>query len=193
MYANCGKLNRAKWLFQQMPQKDIVSWNSIISDHFNTAEALTYFKVMENLGDLPDCNICVILVNLCSSWVGEGRGEIVLFDEGEYGIKPTMEHYACMVNLYGRAGMIEVGYKIITKGMEIKAGLKVWGALLYACYLHSNVDIAEISAERLFELEPNNELNFELPIKIYDNAGRSEDEKRVKLTTTEWGLSVDNM
>ncbi|TYK11239.1 pentatricopeptide repeat-containing protein [Cucumis melo var. makuwa] len=170
MYANCGKLNRAKWLFQQMPQKDIVSWNSIISDHFNTAEALTYFKVMENLG-----------------------GKLYYLMKGEYGIKPTMEHYACMVNLYGRAGMIEVGYKIITKGMEIKAGLKVWGALLYACYLHSNVDIAEISAERLFELEPNNELNFELPIKIYDNAGRSEDEKRVKLTTTEWGLSVDNM
>ena len=62
------------------------------------------------------------------------------------------------------------------------------GALLYASYLHTNVDIAEITAESLFELEPDNELNFELLVKIYGNAGRSEDEKRVKLMMTERGL-----
>uniref|UniRef100_A0A9I9ECB1 Pentatricopeptide repeat-containing protein n=2 Tax=Cucumis melo TaxID=3656 RepID=A0A9I9ECB1_CUCME len=190
MYAKCGKLNRAKWLFQQMPQKDMVSWNSIISAHFNTTEALTYFEVMESLGVLPDRVTFVSLLSTCAhlGLVKEG-GRLYSLMKGKYRIRPTIEHYACMVNLYGRAGMIEEAYKIITKGMEIEAGPTIWGALLYACYLHRNVDIAEIAAERLFELEPDNELNFELLMKIYGNAGRSDDEKRVKLMMAERGLN----
>lgn len=189
MYANCGKIDRAKWLFQQMPQRDIVSWNSIISAHFNTSEALTYFQVMESLGVLPDCVTFVPLMSTCAhlGLVKEGQ-KLYSLMKGKYGIRPTMEHYACMVNLYGRAGLIEEGFRIITKGMEMEAGPTVWGALLYACYLHGNVDIAEIAAERLFELEPDNELNFELLMKIYGNAGRLEDEKRVRLMMEELGL-----
>ncbi|KAK3188799.1 hypothetical protein Dsin_028360 [Dipteronia sinensis] len=51
--------------------------------------------------------------------------------------------------------------------MEFVAGLTVWSALLYACYLQENVEIGEIAAHKLFELEPNNEQNFELLMKIY--------------------------
>ncbi|KAG6600165.1 Pentatricopeptide repeat-containing protein, chloroplastic, partial [Cucurbita argyrosperma subsp. sororia] len=191
MYANSGKINRARWLFEQMPERDIVSWNTIISAHSNTSKALTYFEVMESLGVLPDSVTFVSLLSTCAhlSLVKEG-GKLYSVMKGKYGIRPTIEHYACMVNLYGRAGLIEEAYRIITNGMEVEAGPTVWGALLYACYLHGNVDIAEVAAEKLFESEPDNELNFKLLMKIYGNAGRIEDEKRVRLMMAERGLDL---
>ncbi|XP_022140840.1 pentatricopeptide repeat-containing protein At4g25270, chloroplastic [Momordica charantia] len=190
VYANSGKIDRAKWLFQQMPQKDTISWNSVISAHSNTSEALEYFEQMESHGVLPDTVTFVSLLSTCAhlGLVKEGE-RLHSVMKGKYGIRPTMEHYACMVNLYGRAGLIEEAYRIIIRGMELEAGPTVWGALLYACFLRNgSVDIAEIAAEKLFELEPDNELNFELLMKIYGNAGRSEDEKRVRLMMKERGL-----
>ena len=106
----------------------------------------------------------------------------------EYEITPIMEHYACLVNLYGRAGMIDEAYDIISNKMEFEAGPTVWGALLYACFLNADCETAELAARHLFELEPDNEHNFELLIRIYDNLGRLEDSDRVKMMMIDRGL-----
>ncbi|KAF4385430.1 hypothetical protein G4B88_005762 [Cannabis sativa] len=96
--------------------------------------------------------------------------------------------HSCMVNLFGRAGLIEEAYNVIVEQMEFEAGPTVWGALLYACYLHKDVGVGEIAAARLFELEPDNERNFELLMKIYANADRLEDVERVRKMMVDRGL-----
>ena len=72
--------------------------------------------------------------------------------------------------------------------IKLKAGPTVWGALLYACFLHANCETGELAAQQLFELEPDNEHNFELLIRIYENLGRLEDSKRVKMMMINRGL-----
>ncbi|KAK9292666.1 hypothetical protein L1049_020644 [Liquidambar formosana] len=190
-YFNRGKLDRARWLFKQMPERDVVSWNSIISAHSKDPEALIYFLQMESAGALPDNITFVSLLSACAhlGLVKDGEQFFVIMRE-RYGIRPGMEHYACMVNLYGRAGLINEAYEIVVKRMEFEAGPTVWGALLYACYLHGNVNIGEIAAEHLFELEPDNEHNFELLMKIYGNAGRLEDVERVRTMMMDRGLAL---
>ncbi|XP_021909398.1 pentatricopeptide repeat-containing protein At4g25270, chloroplastic [Carica papaya] len=108
----------------------------------------------------------------------------------KYGIMPIMEHYACMVNLYGRAGLINEAYVVIIDEMEVEAGPTVWGALLYACYLHGNVEVGELAAQNLFELEPDNEHNFELLMKVYSKARRMEDVERVRAMMLDRGLEI---
>lgn len=189
MYSSHGKLVGASWLFRKMTEKDTVSWNSIISAHSKNPEALAYFEKMEKAGASPDSITFVSLLSACAhlGLVKEGE-RLFSIMRNKYGINPIMEHYGCIVNLYGRAGLIKEAYDIIVEGMEFEAGPSVWGALLYACYLHGNVEVGEVAAEKLFGLEPDNEHNFELLMKIYGNASRLEDVERVRLMMVDRGL-----
>ncbi|XP_050223583.1 pentatricopeptide repeat-containing protein At4g25270, chloroplastic [Mercurialis annua] len=188
MYSSNGKLERARWIFDNMQERDVVSWNSIISAHCKSPEVLSYFDRMENSGALPDNITFVSVLSACAhlGLVRDGERLFALMIE-KYGIQPIKEHYACMVNLYGRSGLISKAHSLIDN-MEFDAGPTVWGALLYGCYLHGNVDIGEIAAQRLFELEPDNEHNFELLMKIYGDAGRLKDVERVKTMMMDRGL-----
>ncbi|XAR71802.1 hypothetical protein NMG60_11018229 [Bertholletia excelsa] len=190
-YSNLGRLDQARSVFEKMPERDVFSWNSIISSHCKDPKALIYFARMERTGATPDCITFVSLLSTCAhlGYVEEGER---LFSEmrERYGITPIMEHYACMVNLYGRAGLVDEAYEIILNQMEFEAGPTVWGPLLYACYVHGNVEIGEAAAQSLFVLEPDNEHNFELLMKIYGNAGRLEDVERVRMLMAERGLDL---
>jgi pentatricopeptide repeat protein len=190
VYSKHGRLDKARSIFNLMPERDVVSWNSIISAHRKCREAITYFEKMEEAGEVPDKVTFVSLISACAhlGLVNDGERLFALMYE-KYKIKPIMEHYGCMVNLYGRAGLIEKAYGIIVGGMSSEAaGPTLWGALLYACFLHGNVTIGEISANKLFELEPNNEHNFVLLMKIYENAGKLEDMEKIRMMLVDRGL-----
>lgn len=188
-YSNHGKLKQARWLFSHMPERDVITWNTIISAHSKSPEALLYFEQMESAGALPDAITFVSMLSVCAHLGLVKDGERLFSTmKNRYRIGPIMEHYACMVNLYGRAGQIKEAYGIIMEGMEFEAGPTVWGALLYACYLYGDVDIGEVAAGRLFELEPDNEYNFELLMKIYGNMGRLDDVERVRVMIVDRGL-----
>ncbi|KAF3453143.1 hypothetical protein FNV43_RR03578 [Rhamnella rubrinervis] len=68
-------------------------------------------------------------------------------------IKPTQMHYACMVDLLGRAGLMEEAAELI-EGLPIAPDANVWGALLGACRIHGNVELGSWAAEHLFKLKP---------------------------------------
>ena len=189
VYSKLGKLDQACWIFNHMSEKDVVSWNSIISAHSKHREALKYFEQMEEAGVLPDKITFVSVLSACAylRFVKGGERLFSLMTE-KYRITPSMEHFACMVNLYGRAGLIREAYSVILDRMESVAGPTVWGALLYACFLHGNVTIGEIAANKLFDLEPDNEHNFKVLMDIYQNAGKSEDVERVRKMLLDRGL-----
>ncbi|KAK4340988.1 hypothetical protein RND71_039489 [Anisodus tanguticus] len=97
--------------------------------------------------------------------VAEGKQ---LFDSmlKEHKIYPSVEHYACMVDLLGKANRLEEEATII-QDMRIETGPKVWGSLLGSCRIHCNVELAERENRRLFELEPTNAGNYVLLAYIY--------------------------
>ncbi|KAK7404234.1 hypothetical protein VNO78_04945 [Psophocarpus tetragonolobus] len=190
MYSNHGRLEKARWIFNLMPERNVVSWNSIISAHCKRREALAYFEQMEKSGVKPDKITFVSILSACAylGLVKDGERVFALMRE-KYKIKPIMEHYGCMVNLYGRAGVIKKAYSVIVDEMDAEAaGPTLWGALLYACFLHRDATIGEIAANRLFDLEPDNEHNFVLLMRIYENAGRLEDMERVRMMLVDRGL-----
>ncbi|KAK9672762.1 hypothetical protein RND81_12G122700 [Saponaria officinalis] len=188
-YSSHGFLDQARWLFTYTPGKDIISWNSILSAHRNGPLVLTYFEKMESNGVTPDAITFVTLLSACAKLGLVNKGESFFsIMRHKYGISPTMEHYACMVNLYGRAGLISKAYDIISSKTEFEAGPTLWGALLYACFRHVNAEIGEVAAQKLFELEPDNEHNFELLIRIYESLGRLDDVEKVRRMMKDRGL-----
>ncbi|KAK6118602.1 hypothetical protein DH2020_047644 [Rehmannia glutinosa] len=191
MYARCGDLDLGRNVFNQMEKRDIVSWNSLISSygiHGLGSEALAVFQEMVQQGMSPSPISFVSVLGACShsGLVDEGK---LIFDSmvKEHGIHPTVEHYACMVDLLGRANRLDEAAKLIAD-MRDEPGPKVWGALLGSCRIHCNVELAERASRRLFELEPRNAGNYVLLADIYAEAKMWDEVKRVKKLLEARGL-----
>lgn len=139
-----------------MLDKDSSSWNILVNGlarHGAITEALNHFKSMVNEGIQPNPIIFVGVLSACShaGLIDCGHHHFD-FMSRVYGIQPRLEHYACMVDLLGRAGLVKEAEVFIEK-MPIKADAVVWGALLGACRIHRYVEIAERTVKKkLFEL-----------------------------------------
>ena len=178
MYAKCGSLQDAREVFDRMKFRDVVSWTSMISAYGlngQGCDAVALFAKMQNLGLSPDSIAFVSVISACShaGLLEEGRCYFKLMTE-EYRIIPRIEHYACMVDLLGRSGQVDEAYSFI-KQMPVEPNERVWGALLSACRVYSNMNIGLLAADHLFQLAPEQSGYYVLLSNIYAKAGRWKD------------------
>ncbi|OVA02030.1 Pentatricopeptide repeat [Macleaya cordata] len=191
MYAKCGALPIARLLFNRLTEKDLVSWTVMITGHGMHGcgrEAIAIFNEMRKEGIKPDGISFIAILYACS--------HSGLLDEGlrffnimrnDCKIEPKLEHYACMVDLLACAGRLTKAYKFI-KTMPIEADSTVWGALLCGCRIHRDVKLAEIVAEKVFELEPENTGYYVLLANIYAEAEKWEEVKKLRERISRRGL-----
>eukprot|EP01018_Ginkgo_biloba_P037498 Gb_11389 [translate_table: standard] len=193
MYAKCGNVELARHLFDKMPTKNVVSWSAMIAGygiHGQGENALALFNTMQQTGMKPNHITFVSILSACS--------HAGLVDEGcqyfesmirNYRFTPRMEHYACMVDLLGRAGHLDEARGFIEK-MPLQPGVSVWGALLGACRIHCDVELGELVAGRLFDLEPQKAGYYILLSNIYAAAGRWDDVEKVRTMMNERGVKT---
>ncbi|WJX87889.1 Putative pentatricopeptide repeat-containing protein [Trifolium repens] len=175
MYARCGCLEDAKRVFDRMKLRDVASWTSLISAYGMTGKgynAVALFTEMLNSGQIPDSIAFVAILSACShsGLLDEGK---IYFKQmtNDYRITPRIEHFACMVDLLGRAGRVDEAYKFI-KEMPIEPNARVWGTLLSSCRVYSNMDIGLLAADSLLLLAPEQSGYYVLLSNIYAKAGR---------------------
>ncbi|XVF57635.1 hypothetical protein PTKIN_Ptkin06aG0221200 [Pterospermum kingtungense] len=174
-YIKCGDLVKAKLVFDRFASKDIVMWNSMISgyaQHGLGEEALQIFRSMFSSGMAPD-DITFIGVLTACSYTGKVKEGLEIFElmKSKYLVEPKTGHYACMVDLLGRAGKVNEAMNLIEK-MPMEADAIVWGSLLGACRIHAKLDLAEVAAKKLVQLEPENAGPYILLSNIYASQGK---------------------
>lgn len=182
MYANSGRLKTAKLIFDQITDKNIVVWNTIIrayGTHGHADEALRLFSQLVETGLRPDGIIFLCLLSACSHAGMVSEGSELFEKMEEYGLEKNHEHYACMIDLYSRAGFLNKAIKVI-KTMPVEPGKDAYGALLGACRIHNNIELAEEVAKKLFDLDPRNPGRYLILVKMYEDAGRYEDAARLR-------------
>ncbi|KAF3501541.1 hypothetical protein F2Q69_00044200 [Brassica cretica] len=174
MYGKCGFISEAMILFHKTTKKTTVTFNSMIfcyANHGLSEKAVELFEQMEATGERLDHLTFTAILTACSHGGLTDLGQkLFLLMQNKYRIEPRLEHYACMVDLLGRAGKVVEAYEMIS-AMLMEPDLFVWGALLGACRNHGNIELARIAAERLAELEPENSGNRLLLSSLYANAG----------------------
>lgn len=171
MYAKCGNIGAARAIFDEMTNKDLVSYNSMISayaSHGYAEKALSLFEDMKELGFKPDNITFVGILSACAHGGLIKEGWSYFGDIESYGLTPAMEHYACMVDLLGRVGLLEEAYALI-KSMEMEADEAIWGALLNGCKMHANVELGKMAAEKLMILEPKDSGTYVLLASLCAN------------------------
>ncbi|KAL8529592.1 hypothetical protein ACS0TY_006864 [Phlomoides rotata] len=191
-YSKCGNVDMARLVFQRMPgKKSIVSWTSMITGLAMQGygeEALALFHEMEESGITPDGVTFISILYACSH-AGLVEQGCEIFDKMTkvYGIKPAIEHYGCMVDLYGRAGELLKAYNFVNQ-MPIPPTDIIWRTLLGACSFHVNVKLAEQVKKHLSEMDPNNSGDHVLLSNIYAVAGQWKDVATVRRSMDELKL-----
>nr|GEV38460.1 putative pentatricopeptide repeat-containing protein At5g52630 [Tanacetum cinerariifolium] len=163
--------NRA---FSEVPEKGIVSWSAMIgglAQHGHGKEALSLFDEMLKEGVTPN-NITLVSVLCACNHAGLVTHAKQYFESMEdlFGIKPTQEHYACMIDILGRVGKLDEAMDLVNT-MPFEANASVWGGLLGAAKTHKNVDLGEIAAQKLMLLEPEKSGTHVILSNIYASAG----------------------
>ncbi|XP_031491232.1 pentatricopeptide repeat-containing protein At3g24000, mitochondrial-like [Nymphaea colorata] len=174
MYAKCGSIYDAWRAFSYMPYKDIISWNAIIagfSQHGFANEVLDLFHEMQQVGLPPDDFTFLSILVACShsGLLAEGLSCFELMRD-TYELEAKMEHYASMVDMFGRAGKLGHAMKFI-KTMPYEPDLSVWEALLSSCKFHKNVELGKFAAEKMIYLKPEDPSAYVLLSSIHAELG----------------------
>ena len=172
MYAKSGCLNLSRKVFDEMPNRNVITWNVLIMAygmHGKGEEAIELFKQMEAE---PNEVTFIALFAACShsGLINEG---LTLFYrmKNDHGIEPTSDHYACVVDLLGRAGRLEEAYELVKTMPAELDKVFAWSSLLGACRIHRNLELGEVAAKNLLHLEPNVASHYVLISNIYSSAG----------------------
>lgn len=191
MYAKCGIIENSVEVFKSMNTRDLITWNSIICGlaiHGRGTDALEMFLQMKNAGEKPD-GITFIGILCACSHLGLVEDGLSYFRSmvDDYQIVPEIEHFGCVVDLLARAGLLDRAVNFVKK-MPMKADAVIWAALLGACKIYKNIELAELALERLIELEPKNPANYVMLSNIYGDLGRWKDVARLKVAMRDTGF-----
>jgi len=96
----------------------------------------------------------------CSFGVSINEGmAIFLSMEGRYGVTPSNEHYACLMDSLCRDGRLDQALNV-AESMPCEPGFLIWESILHSCLIHGDLKLSERAAERLMESEPESSLPY---------------------------------
>ncbi|XP_010492619.1 PREDICTED: pentatricopeptide repeat-containing protein At5g16860 [Camelina sativa] len=183
MYAKCGAIGDARLVFDNMMERNEVSWTSLMTGygmHGYGKEALGIFDEMRRIGFKLDGVTLLVVLYACShsGMVDQGM-EYFNRMRTDFGVSPGPEHYACLVDLLGRVGRLDAALSLIEE-MPMEPPTVVWVALLSCCRIHGKVELGEYAAKKITELASNNDGSYTLLSNLYANASRWKDVARIR-------------
>ncbi|KAL6984354.1 hypothetical protein U1Q18_017732, partial [Sarracenia purpurea var. burkii] len=151
MYGKCGDLSNARLIFEKISNRNDACWNSMISSyaiHGQCQEALELFGKMEQSTEKPNDITFLSVLSACAHGGSVEEGLETFSKIKKHGLTARIKHYGCLIDLLGRAGRIREAYDLI-KMMPMKPNDTVWGALLGACRIYSDTDMADRVLEEI--------------------------------------------
>lgn len=194
MYSNTGCLKNSVLVFDKMKKRDVVTWTALISGYGMYGEgrkALKIFEEMKAAGVVPDHIVFVAIIYACShsGLVEEGRACFNQMKK-DYNIEPRLEHYACVVDLLSRSGLLAEAEEFIFS-MPLQPDASIWGSLLSACRTIGDIEIAERVSERIFQLNSDDPGYYVLASNVYASLGKWDQVRMIRTSLKARGLKKD--
>ncbi|KAI9084021.1 hypothetical protein K1719_034017 [Acacia pycnantha] len=192
MYAKCGSMKDALQMFQEMPVRNSVSWNALISAYTQNGDGdltLRSFEQMVQSGLQPDSVSFLSVLCACShcGLVEEGLKHFDSMTQ-TYKLVPKREHYASMVDMLCRSGRFNQAERLIAQ-MPFEPDEIMWSSILNACRIHKNQELAKKAADKLFNMKViRNAAPYISMSNIYAEAGEWDSVSKVKKAMRERGV-----
>ncbi|XP_040366636.1 pentatricopeptide repeat-containing protein At2g22070 isoform X3 [Rosa chinensis] len=183
MYNKCGSIEKASKVFIEMSTRTLISWTSMIAgfaQHGRTQQALQLFEDMRIAGVRPNQVTFVSVLSACShaGMVNEALGYFESMKK-DYRIKPVMDHYACLIDMFVRLGRLDEAFGLVKK-MDFEPNEFIWSTLVAGCRTHGNLDRGFYAAERLLKLKPKDTETYVMLLNMYISVERWKDVSRVR-------------
>ncbi|TMX05011.1 hypothetical protein EJD97_003598 [Solanum chilense] len=157
-YSKCGSIAHAYQSFSSIKAPDLFSWTSMIgayASHGFSKEAIQLFEEMLENGVKPDSIVFLEVLSACSHGGLFSKGlQYFSLMTNNYQIVPSSEHYTCLIDLFGRLGLLNEAYEVLNS-MPVESQPDALKAFVGACRIHGDVKLAKWAAEKLFVIDPN--------------------------------------
>ncbi|KAH6819877.1 hypothetical protein C2S53_012838 [Perilla frutescens var. hirtella] len=158
-YSRSGEVDFSRQIFTQLPSPNVICFTSVISALARNGmgnECLEILNAMIQNGLKPDKVTFLSVLVGCnhSGLVEEGRS-VFYSMQTHHGLDPERQHYSCMVDLLGRAGLLDEAIEIL-RDTPWQDDFVIWTSVLRSCRVHQNKQIGNRAAEMLIDLEPEN-------------------------------------
>ncbi|CAK9255112.1 unnamed protein product [Sphagnum jensenii] len=161
---------------QDVPRLGIMRRRWSLLNKRNKRRALELSQQMHHEGVEADPGTFVGVLNACASVGALGRGRRVREQIIQCGFESdifvdALYHYACIVDLLRRAGLLLEAEDLITM-MPCVQDAAVWKNLLGACRHHGDAEMGEQIARKVLELDPGSATGYVLLTNIYAAGGK---------------------
>ncbi|KZV46553.1 pentatricopeptide repeat-containing protein-like [Dorcoceras hygrometricum] len=195
MYSKCGDMISSLRLFERLYDKDIVTWNSILTglaQNGHGEASISIFEMMMKANVKPNHVTFMAVLSACGHSGLESMGvQLLEMMDRNFNLIPQLEHYSILVDLLGRRNRLKEAIEVIEKSPNGAVHIGMWGSLLSSCRVHANVELATKAAEALFELEPENTGRYVMLSNIYATTGKWNDSGRIRKLMDERNLKKE--
>ncbi|XP_076897912.1 pentatricopeptide repeat-containing protein At5g50390, chloroplastic-like [Bidens hawaiensis] len=192
-YSKWGRIDDACNVFDKMPMKNVISWNALIAgygNHGRGIEAVELFNRMISERMVPNHVTFLAVLSACSySGLSDQGWEIFESMPTDFNVKPRAMHYACMIELLGREGLLDEAFALI-RDTPFKPTINMWAALLTACRVHKNLELGKLAAEKIYGMGPEKLSNYVVMLNIYNSCGKREEAASVFNSLKKKGLRM---
>lgn len=177
MYAKGGCIASARKVFDDVVHRDVFVWTAMISglaSHGLCKDAIDMFVDMESSGVKPDERTVTAVLTACRN-AGLIREGFMLFSDVQrrYGMKPSIQHFGCLVDLLARAGRLKEAEDFVN-AMPIEPDTVLWRTLIWACKVHGDADRAERLMKHLEiqDMRADDSGSYILASNVYASTGK---------------------
>ncbi|KAG4182704.1 hypothetical protein ERO13_A09G061400v2 [Gossypium hirsutum] len=196
MYAKCGDIKRSSYAFNEILEKDLVSWNAMLFGfgmHGLSTQALQIYDEMVAHGMKPDKVSFIGLLMTCShaGLINKGR---LFFDmmSSLYGLTYEIDHVACMVDMLGRAGYLVEAKELSSKYSKkdtVEAKSSSYEALLGACSIHGDVRMGvSVRDDLQHSVDSQKDMGYVLLSNLYCASGQWKEAEIVRKAMVDQGV-----
>ncbi|KAL7097944.1 hypothetical protein ACP275_10G174600 [Erythranthe tilingii] len=190
MYAKCGSLGDARKMFDDMPERNVVSWSGMIYGYAQMGEdreALTLFKgaLLQGLAvnDFTFSSVIRVCGNSTFFELGKQMHALCLklnYDE-------TSFVGSALISMYSKSGMIEGAYQVFDEVSDKNLGM--WNAMLIACAQHAHTkNVFELFKKMKNAGMKPNFITFLCMLYACSHAGLVNEGKHYFSTMKEYGI-----
>ncbi|XP_051128121.1 pentatricopeptide repeat-containing protein At4g32430, mitochondrial [Andrographis paniculata] len=185
MYAKRGCIRESEKVFDELDEKNLVSWTAIISAHSKHGDyesVMKYFEKMLTEGVRPDAVTFLSVLTSCGhNGMVDAGIEVFNLMVREHSVEPFPEHYSCIVDMLGRAGRLDEAEEILRRiDIPGRPGISVLQSLLGACRIHGNVDMAIRVSDALLAMEPTESGSYVLMANLFAEKGKWENAAKMR-------------
>ena len=171
MYAEFGLLLAAQQVFDGLPSRNLISWNVLMSAYAQHGESEKVFQIFDTMiareGLYPDMVAILSVFNACNHGglveiaqkFFETLADVLCFN-------PSVEHYACMIDLLGRAGLVNKAIAMLDN-VPSRLNSSFWHTILGACQKWGDVELGRHAFNHAMRMDENDVALYVYMLNIY--------------------------